>query len=279
VTLVTPDKAGAVKRLQRDLGVPVGTTLPDPSAVTAVIGEPPARRPSSGHHAEHGKSQPRGGRPDRSRRPTKAWKARPPAPRDGSPGEGRHRGTATAGRPAGAGPVGQSGDGRKKKRAGGAWENRETTGRPARSGKPVAGSTSSRRGSGGAGRAGGAKGGHEQRRGAPVGAKRGASSRAGVPAAAGEPTAPTIYSRRMASTSKPVVTIPDGPPPGELLIEDIEIGEGPEAVAGKPVNVHYVGVSWSTGEEFDSSWSRSELFAFPLGRGNVIAGWDQAWPA
>jgi superfamily II DNA/RNA helicase len=179
VTLVTPDKAGAVKRLQRDLGVPVGTTLPDPSAVTAVIGEPPARRPSSGHHAEHGKSQPRGGRPDRSRRPTKAWKARPPAPRDGSPGEGRHRGTATAGRPAGAGPVGQSGDGRKKKRAGGAWENRETTGRPARSGKPVAGSTSSRRGSGGAGRAGGAKGGHEQRRGAPVGAKRGASSRAG----------------------------------------------------------------------------------------------------
>ena len=79
----------------------------------------------------------------------------------------------------------------------------------------------------------------------------------------------------MASATKPVVTIPEGPPPGELLIEDIEIGEGPEAVAGKPVNVHYVGVSWSTGEEFDSSWSRSELFAFPLGRGNVIAGWDQ----
>jgi peptidylprolyl isomerase len=41
------------------------------------------------------------------------------------------------------------------------------------------------------------------------------------------------------------------------------------------VNVHYVGVSWSTGEEFDSSWSRSELFAFPLGGGQVIAGWDQ----
>ncbi len=79
----------------------------------------------------------------------------------------------------------------------------------------------------------------------------------------------------MPSDTKPIVTIPDGPPPGELLIEDVEIGYGPEAVAGQPVNVHYVGVSWSTGEEFDSSWSRSELFSFPLGSGQVIAGWDQ----
>jgi peptidylprolyl isomerase len=79
----------------------------------------------------------------------------------------------------------------------------------------------------------------------------------------------------MANDTKPVVTIPEGPPPGELLIEDIEIGDGPEAVAGRPVNVHYVGVSWSSGDEFDSSWDRRELFAFPLGGGRVIAGWDQ----
>ena len=79
----------------------------------------------------------------------------------------------------------------------------------------------------------------------------------------------------MASDTKPVVTIPEGPPPGELLIEDIEIGDGTEAVAGRPVNVHYVGVSWSTGGEFDSSWNRSELFEFPLGSGHVISGWDQ----
>jgi peptidylprolyl isomerase len=79
----------------------------------------------------------------------------------------------------------------------------------------------------------------------------------------------------MASDTKPTVIIPDSPPPGELLIEDIEIGEGTEAVAGLPVNVHYVGVSWSTGKEFDSSWSRSELFSFPLGAGHVISGWDQ----
>jgi peptidylprolyl isomerase len=79
----------------------------------------------------------------------------------------------------------------------------------------------------------------------------------------------------MAPETEPVITIPDSPPPGDLLIEDIELGDGPEAVNGQPVNVHYVGVSWSTGQEFDSSWSRGELFAFPLGAGQVIAGWDE----
>jgi peptidylprolyl isomerase len=79
----------------------------------------------------------------------------------------------------------------------------------------------------------------------------------------------------MASDTKPSVTIPDGPPPADLVIEDLEIGDGAEAVVGEPVNVHYVGVSWSSGEEFDSSWNRRELFAFPLGAGRVIPGWDQ----
>ena len=79
----------------------------------------------------------------------------------------------------------------------------------------------------------------------------------------------------MAPATKPTVTIPDGPPPGDLVIEDIEVGEGSDAVAGSTVKVHYVGVSWSDGNEFDSSWSRSEHFEFPLGAGHVIAGWDQ----
>jgi len=79
----------------------------------------------------------------------------------------------------------------------------------------------------------------------------------------------------MASPVKPSVSIPDGPPPAELVIEDLEVGEGPEAVAGSPVAVHYVGVAWSDGNEFDSSWSRSEHFTFPLGAGHVIPGWDQ----
>ena len=76
-------------------------------------------------------------------------------------------------------------------------------------------------------------------------------------------------------STKPNVTIPDSPPPAELDIEELEVGSGTEAVAGANVTVHYVGVSWSTGDEFDASWDRGDPFSFPLGRGHVIAGWDQ----
>jgi peptidylprolyl isomerase len=79
----------------------------------------------------------------------------------------------------------------------------------------------------------------------------------------------------MASISKPEVTVPAGNPPAELLIEDLVVGDGHEATAGKHVEVHYVGVSWSTGKEFDASWNRRETFSFGLGAGMVIQGWDQ----
>jgi peptidylprolyl isomerase len=79
----------------------------------------------------------------------------------------------------------------------------------------------------------------------------------------------------MTSIEKPVVTVPAGNPPSELLIEDLVVGDGHEATAGKNVEVHYVGVSWSTGTEFDASWNRSETFSFGLGAGMVIQGWDQ----
>lgn len=79
----------------------------------------------------------------------------------------------------------------------------------------------------------------------------------------------------MSSDSKPSVTIPEGEAPAELLIEDLEVGTGAEAVPGQSVTVHYVGVSWSTGTEFDSSWDRGEFFSFPLGAGHVIQGWDR----
>jgi len=75
---------------------------------------------------------------------------------------------------------------------------------------------------------------------------------------------------------KPQVTVPTGEaPPTELLVEDVEEGSGAEAVAGSTVDVHYVGVAWSTGKQFDSSWDRRGNFSFPLGAGRVIAGWDQ----
>ena len=73
---------------------------------------------------------------------------------------------------------------------------------------------------------------------------------------------------------KPDVTIPDGAPPSDLVIEDQTIGDGAEATSGSSVTVHYVGVSWSTGEQFDASWDRMEPFTFGLGRGQVIQGWD-----
>lgn len=74
---------------------------------------------------------------------------------------------------------------------------------------------------------------------------------------------------------KPDVTVPDTAPPTELVIADDVEGTGDEAAEGQQVTVHYVGVSWSTGEEFDASWNRMEPFRFPLGQGYVIQGWDQ----
>lgn len=74
---------------------------------------------------------------------------------------------------------------------------------------------------------------------------------------------------------KPEIDFPEGRPPQDLEIVDITVGDGEEAKPGHMVNVHYVGVSFSTGEEFDASWNRGDSFQFPLGAGRVIAGWDQ----
>lgn len=74
---------------------------------------------------------------------------------------------------------------------------------------------------------------------------------------------------------KPAITIPEGEPPTELLIEDEIVGDGDEATIGKRVIVHYSGVAWSSGSEFDSSWDRGETFDFRLGARAVIEGWDR----
>lgn len=73
---------------------------------------------------------------------------------------------------------------------------------------------------------------------------------------------------------KPQIDKPEGDVPFELGIEEIVVGDGDEAVKGSKVAVHYVGVSFSTGDEFDASWNRGEAFKFKLGAGNVIPGWD-----
>jgi peptidylprolyl isomerase len=73
---------------------------------------------------------------------------------------------------------------------------------------------------------------------------------------------------------RPQIDKPEGDIPFELVFEDLVVGDGDEATAGKKVSVHYVGVSFSTGDEFDASWDRGRPFEFKLGKGQVIPGWD-----
>ncbi|MET0425366.1 MAG: FKBP-type peptidyl-prolyl cis-trans isomerase [Actinoplanes sp.] len=74
---------------------------------------------------------------------------------------------------------------------------------------------------------------------------------------------------------KPDVGPIEGAPPADLLIEDITVGDGDEAQPGQHVDVHYVGVAHSTGQEFDASYNRGAPLDFQLGAGRVIQGWDQ----
>jgi peptidylprolyl isomerase len=73
---------------------------------------------------------------------------------------------------------------------------------------------------------------------------------------------------------RPQIDKPDGDIPFELGIEDLVVGDGDEATKGSKVTVHYVGVAFRSGEEFDASWNRSQPFEFALGKGQVIPGWD-----
>lgn len=76
--------------------------------------------------------------------------------------------------------------------------------------------------------------------------------------------------------SKPEIEFIEGPAPDELVITDLVVGDGAEAVAGGRVEVHYVGVDFETGEQFDASWDRGESITFPLA--GLIAGWQEGIP-
>jgi peptidylprolyl isomerase len=77
------------------------------------------------------------------------------------------------------------------------------------------------------------------------------------------------------SIEKPEIDFPGAEPPAGLEITDLWEGDGAVASPGDMVKVHYVGVAYSTGEEFDASWNRGDPLQFELGVGHVIAGWDQ----
>ncbi|MFD5365777.1 FKBP-type peptidyl-prolyl cis-trans isomerase [Streptomyces sp. NPDC127103] len=79
----------------------------------------------------------------------------------------------------------------------------------------------------------------------------------------------------MSEPTKPRIDIPEGAPPTELTVRDLVVGDGPEAKPGNVVQVHYVGVTFASGKEFDASWDRGQPFKFAVGGGRVIKGWDR----
>ncbi|MGN6405384.1 FKBP-type peptidyl-prolyl cis-trans isomerase [Sinomonas sp.] len=83
------------------------------------------------------------------------------------------------------------------------------------------------------------------------------------------------FGQRQYDRQKPEIEFPEGPVPTELKIIDLIEGDGREVAPGDTVSAHYVGVAWSSGEEFDSSWNRGAPLDFRVGVGQVIQGWDQ----
>ena len=83
------------------------------------------------------------------------------------------------------------------------------------------------------------------------------------------------FGQRDLDREKPEIEFPEGDVPTELVITDLIEGDGAEAKPGDTVSTHYVGVAWSTGEEFDASWGRGAPLDFRVGVGQVIQGWDQ----
>jgi peptidylprolyl isomerase len=80
---------------------------------------------------------------------------------------------------------------------------------------------------------------------------------------------------KLGKNGKPKITTPDGDAPTELIVQPLITGTGPVVEAGQTITVHYTGVLWGSDKKFDSSWDRGEPASFPIGTGQVIAGWDE----
>lgn len=99
-----------------------------------------------------------------------------------------------------------------------------------------------------------------------------AHAQTAAPAKPAEAKAPAVSATTSKEASK-VITTASG-----LKMEDTKVGTGAEAKAGQLATVHYTGWLWvdgKRGNKFDSSKDRGEPFAFPLGGGRVIKGWDE----
>ncbi|MGW1225256.1 FKBP-type peptidyl-prolyl cis-trans isomerase [Streptomyces sp. NPDC001515] len=79
----------------------------------------------------------------------------------------------------------------------------------------------------------------------------------------------------MGEPVKPEVRVGEGAAPAELVVRDLVVGDGAEARPGRVVRIHYVGVTFASGREFDSSWEGGEPFKFAVGGGKAIKGLDR----
>jgi peptidylprolyl isomerase len=95
--------------------------------------------------------------------------------------------------------------------------------------------------------------------------------------ATGAPVAPVpgFPSVVLAADGKPTITVPEADAPPELVVQTLVTGTGPVVAAGQTVTVHYTGVIWKSGKQFDSSWKRGSPTDFAIGTRQVIAGWDE----
>jgi len=95
--------------------------------------------------------------------------------------------------------------------------------------------------------------------------------------AAGEPVPPVdgLPTVKLADDGQPTITSPQSVAPTELVAQTLVKGTGPAVTVGQTITVHYTGVIWDGGKEFDSSWKRGEPVDFPIGVKQVIPGWDE----
>ncbi len=108
--------------------------------------------------------------------------------------------------------------------------------------------------------------------GTPTGTTQAGASPSAQDTTAAAPSLPPDADPALAT--KPVVAAPTGTVT-QLTVTPLITGTGAAVANGQTITVNYVGVSFTTGAEIDSSWSKNTTFSFPLGQGKVISGWDQ----
>jgi peptidylprolyl isomerase len=101
---------------------------------------------------------------------------------------------------------------------------------------------------------------------------RGVLARATGTAVTPKPGLPAVT---LGAGGKPAITVPAGNPPAQLVVQPLITGAGAKVAKGQQITVHYTGVIWSGGKQFDSSWGSGKPATFGIGVGQVIAGWDE----